>query len=64
MEARGLCHSDLFVYGLAKLPLAPPRLGHEGIAMVEALGEEVTGWRLGDRAGIMFLGTTCDACAL
>ena len=63
MEACGLCHSDLFVCGLAKLPVAPLRLGHEGIGRVEAVGEGVTGWRPGERAGITFLGTTCGACA-
>lgn len=62
MEACGLCHSDLFVCGLAKLPVAPLRLGHEGIGRVESVGEGVTGWRPGDRAGITFLGTTCGAC--
>src|SRR4051794_22348866 len=59
MEACGLCHSDLFVCGLAKLPLAPLRLGHEGVGRVEAAGPDVTGWAAGDRAGITFLGTTC-----
>jgi alcohol dehydrogenase, propanol-preferring len=62
MEACGLCHSDLFVCGLARLPLAPLRLGHEGIGRVEAAGADVTGWQAGDRAGITFLGTTCGAC--
>ena len=62
MEACGLCHSDLFVCGLPKLPLAPLRLGHEGIGKVEAVGEGVTGWAPGDRAGITFLGTTCGTC--
>jgi propanol-preferring alcohol dehydrogenase len=62
MEACGLCHSDLFVCGLAKLPLTPLRLGHEGIGIVEAVGEGVTGWQSGDRAGITFLGTTCGTC--
>ena len=38
MEACGLCHSDLFVAGLEKLPLAPLTLGHEGIGRVEAVG--------------------------
>ena len=63
MEACGLCHSDLFVCGLASLPLLPLRLGHEGIGRVEAVGEGVSGWRAGDRAGITFLGTTCGTCA-
>src|SRR6266404_4661191 len=62
MEACGLCHSDLFVCGLARLPVAPLRLGHEGIGRIEALGADVSGWDVGDRAGITFLGTTCGVC--
>ncbi|MEO8371483.1 MAG: alcohol dehydrogenase catalytic domain-containing protein [Candidatus Solibacter sp.] len=62
MEACGLCHSDLFVAGLGKLPLSPLTLGHEGIARVEAVGPAVTEWSPGDRAGITFLGTTCGVC--
>jgi len=31
MEACGICHSDVFVTTLEKLPLAPVTLGHEGI---------------------------------
>src|SRR5689334_22789938 len=62
MEACGLCHSDLFVCGLARLPLMPVRLGHEGIGVVEAVGAGVTDWRTGERAGITFLGPTCGTC--
>jgi alcohol dehydrogenase, propanol-preferring len=62
MEACGLCHSDLFVAGLEKLPLTPLTLGHEGIGRVAATGPGVAGWAPGDRAGITFLGTTCGAC--
>ena len=62
MEACGVCHSDLFVAGLEKLPLAPLTLGHEGIARVEAVGAGAGGWSKGDRAGITFLGTTCGSC--
>src|SRR6202140_237298 len=62
MEACGICHSDLFVAGLEKLPLAPVTLGHEGIGRVEAVGAGVTAWAPGDRAGVTFLGTTCGAC--
>ena len=62
LEACGLCHSDLFVAGLDKLPLAPLTLGHEGIGRVEAVGAGVTEWSPGDRAGITFLGTTCGTC--
>jgi propanol-preferring alcohol dehydrogenase len=62
MEACGVCHSDLFVAGLEKLPLAPLTLGHEGVARVEAVGAGVSEWAPGDRAGITFLGTTCGSC--
>jgi propanol-preferring alcohol dehydrogenase len=62
MEACGLCHSDVFVTTLEKLPLAPLTLGHEGIGRVEAVGERVEGWSRGDRAGVTFLGTTCGVC--
>ncbi len=62
IDACGLCHSDLFVCGLPKLPLAPLRLGHEGIGRIEAVGDGVAEWQPGDRAGITFLGTTCGTC--
>ena len=62
MEACGICHSDLFVAGLEKLPLAPLTLGHEGIGRVEAVGPGVDNWATGDRAGITFLGVTCGTC--
>src|SRR5580704_12188034 len=64
MEACGLCHSDLFVSSLEKLPLLPLTLGHEGIARIEALGAGVAGWEIGDRAGITFLASTCGTCDL
>jgi alcohol dehydrogenase, propanol-preferring len=62
MQACGVCHSDLFVAGLEKLPVAPITLGHEGIGTVEAVGQGVANWAPGDRAGMTFLGTTCGTC--
>jgi propanol-preferring alcohol dehydrogenase len=62
MEACGICHSELYVQSLEKLPLVPVTLGHEGIGRVEAIGPEVTGWAPGDRVGITFLGPTCGVC--
>jgi len=50
VEACGVCHSDLFVSGLAKLARTPLTLGHEGIGRIEAVGTSVrigapaTGW--------------------
>ena len=62
MEACGVCHSDVFVAGLAKLPRTPLTLGHEGIGRIEAVDPDVTDLRSGDRVGITFLGWTCGEC--
>ena len=64
MEACGICHSDLFVAGLERLPLLPLTLGHEGVGHVESLGPGVTSVAVGDRVGITFLASTCGACEL
>src|SRR5713226_6402239 len=55
MEACGICHSDLFVAGLERLPLLPLTLGHEGIGRVESVGPGVDNVAVGDRVGITFL---------
>jgi len=62
MEACGICHSDIFVAGLEKLPIAPLILGHEGIGRVESIGAGVTGFTPGDRVGITFLAASCGLC--
>jgi len=62
MEACGLCHSDLFVASLEKLPLVPLTLGHEGIGRVEAPGPGAGRLAAGDRIGVTFLATTCGTC--
>jgi propanol-preferring alcohol dehydrogenase len=62
MEACGVCHSDLLVAGLQKLPVVPLVLGHEGIGRVEAVGEAVTEFSEGDRVGMTYLASTCGEC--
>jgi len=62
MEACGLCHSDIFLSSLEKLPMAPLILGHEGIGRVERVGTGVDGFARGDRVGITFLAATCGLC--
>src|SRR5215471_19191113 len=62
MEACGLCHSDIFVSGLEKLPITPLILGHEGIGRVEVVGVGVSDWAPGDRVGITFLAASCGLC--
>jgi len=62
MEACGICHSDLMIAGLPKLPLSPLVLGHEGIGVVEAAGAGVSEFATGDRVGVTFLASWCGAC--
>jgi S-(hydroxymethyl)glutathione dehydrogenase/alcohol dehydrogenase len=58
----GLCHSDLhFMEGLYPYP-TPAVLGHEGAAVVEAVGEDVTYVKPGDHV-ITCLSVFCGECA-
>ncbi len=66
LEASGVCHSDVHVWtGSLRPPTAPALfiLGHEGVGRVVTLGENVTGWRIGDRAGAAWIHSTCGTCA-
>jgi S-(hydroxymethyl)glutathione dehydrogenase / alcohol dehydrogenase len=57
----GLCHSDLhFMEGLYSFP-TPAVLGHEGAAVVEAVGEEVSYVKPGDHV-ITCLSVFCGEC--
>lgn len=62
MEACGICHSDVMIAGLQSLPVAPLVLGHEGIGVVEAVGEGVTNVAVGDRVGITYFAAGCGKC--
>ena len=58
----GLCHSDLhFMEGLYPA-ITPAVLGHEGAAVVEAVGEDVTYVKPGDHV-ITCLSVFCGECA-
>jgi L-iditol 2-dehydrogenase len=59
----GICGSDLPIFDDVRavpLPFVP---GHELAGVVDALGADVSGWRVGDRVAInMVIG--CGACAM
>ena len=59
----GVCRTDLHILDgeltHASLPLVP---GHEIIGLVEALGRDVSGFNIGDRVGVPWLGSTCGVC--
>jgi alcohol dehydrogenase, propanol-preferring len=58
-----VCRTDLHVIDGElpdpKLPLIP---GHEIVGRVESLGRDVTGFNIGDRVGVPWLGWTCGEC--
>ena len=59
----GICHTDLHVVEgelpPKKLPIIP---GHEIVGVVDAIGENVTRFRKGDRVGAAWLNSACGAC--
>lgn len=57
--ATGICHTDLHAHEgrLAPLPIV---LGHEGAGVVEALGEGVSGFAVGDH--VVLSGSSCGTC--
>jgi len=63
VSACGVCRTDLHVVDgeleHAKLPIVP---GHEIVGRVAALGSGVSGFSIGDRVGVPWLGATCGIC--
>ncbi len=61
--ACGVCHTDLHLVegeiATPKLPIVP---GHQIVGRVDALGEGVTRFTVGDRAGVPWLYSTCGEC--
>ncbi len=63
VEACGVCHSDvLTVEGLWPGIQYPRIPGHEVIGVVDAIGSGVTGWSVGERAGVGWFGGSCGYC--
>ncbi|WP_099037222.1 alcohol dehydrogenase [Mycobacterium neglectum] len=65
VHACGVCHSDVLTV-IGMLGNSYPRTpGHEIAGVVDALGEGVTSWTVGDRVGVGWFGGcdfTCEAC--
>lgn len=63
VEASGVCHSDTMAIegqwpGL-KYPLVP---GHEIAGRIDAVGANVTTWKIGQRVGVGWYGGECRKC--
>ena len=62
VEACGVCHSDSGTVE-AVFPIQWPRVpGHEAVGRIDALGDGVQGWKIGQRVGVGFLGGNCGYC--
>lgn len=64
VEASGLCHTDIHAaHGDWPVKPSPPFVpGHEGVGIIEELGEGVTHLSLGQRVAVPWLGKACGRC--
>jgi propanol-preferring alcohol dehydrogenase len=63
VHACGMCRTDLHIVdGELPDPSLPLILGHQIVGEVAATGPDVTGFALGDRVGVPWLGSTCGRC--
>lgn len=64
VQACAVCRTDLQLaegdLAARKTPITP---GHQIVGVVEATGEGVSGWALGDVAGVAWLASTCGVCS-
>lgn len=61
--ACGVCRTDLHILdGDLPNPKLPLVLGHEIVGRIDEIGEDVTGFQVGERIGVPWLGHTCGRC--
>jgi alcohol dehydrogenase (NADP+) len=60
----GICHTDVhFVHNDWGMTLYPVVPGHEIVGTVTAVGDDVTGFKVGDRVGVGCLVDSCRKCS-
>ena len=63
VAACAVCRTDVHILdGDLPAPKLPLILGHEIVGRIEAIGQDVTRFRIGDRVGVPWLGWTCGEC--
>lgn len=64
VSACGICRTDLQIVegdlAAHRLPVVP---GHQAVGRVVAVGSDVHGWTIGERAGVAWLAGACGRCA-
>jgi len=65
VEACGVCRTDLHITA-GELPHLDPAItpGHQIVGRIEKLGQGITNWKQGARAGVSWLGGTDGTCLL
>src|SRR6266568_771867 len=63
VQACGVCHSDSYAkegsFPGVTYPVVP---GHEVAGVVDAIGDGVHGWKVGERVGVGWFGGNCGYC--
>jgi D-arabinose 1-dehydrogenase-like Zn-dependent alcohol dehydrogenase len=63
VEACGICHSDMLIKDGIWPGLQYPRVpGHEIAGRIDAVGDDVTSWAVGQRVGVGWHGGHCFVC--
>jgi propanol-preferring alcohol dehydrogenase len=63
VSACGICHTELDeIEGRTPPPRLPVVLGHQIVGRVEKAGSRAIKFRMGDRVGIGWIGSTCGKC--
>ena len=66
VEACGVCHSDAATVEAQYPGLVLPRVpGHEVVGRIDAVGPDVSKWKIGQRVGVGFFGGQdgqCQSC--
>ncbi|MGB9600791.1 MAG: zinc-dependent alcohol dehydrogenase family protein [Myxococcota bacterium] len=63
VEACGICRTDLHILdGELNEPKLPLVMGHQIVGTIVKKGKNVTGFMIGDRVGVPWLGYSCQRC--